>query len=817
MGNLFTALRTRLHQRNATRAVRRFRRPGYLNWLKASMALKCCGEGLVDLCSYVITTFHTTLITQHGPAVCPFPRIVKKITFDRGSRSWKVNCSCGVCDTWLQSIASELATNQYSWENTDVNEWPLHPWQLAKVKDTRNVIIHSPNLEVTSAELTTYLDKMKDLLQEPALHNYASARRAVDELNEIDATSLDVNVAAVRELECSLYKQMFEEQTTNIEVFKKRLSDDFTRFQQDFQVVRRGVEAVRRDVHDLQGDVGDVRGRASLEKQLRKMHRDSKRHETLKGIFVDLRIQKSRLEPLPERITHRDLEELERRRRDSPVVEISQLFSKLEDDENAPNNVLILGRAGAGKTTLVEKMANDWASKHLWPRIKYVFLVKLRDLLKDGTWSLAELLLRDLQMEETDKNAALNQLVIKSSHVMVLVDGMDEYAGYAYSVGNPPSIEEKVDLSVIISCVIRGSLLPEAKVVVTSRATNQIPSKVFDRVVDVYVFTRDGIRRYVESHYSGNEQLQNFIWQNIKTNPNMATFCHTPVQCGFICATMADMFEHSETDDMQTIQTMTQLYVKATHRLGRKLHPALKEDKGELDLKAIFGILKEPFLKHAALAKESMMRQLKILFSDEDLERHGFDEVDKQTGFLSGARKANPDDRDATIRSWSFSHLSLQEFFAAIGLVLLGSTDDVRKLLENTNSTKQYEIVITFLLGLLGDSSNAYYLKYLGSTDAPLHFCNELITTLKGMLEDDPLKLVTLIYETQSKDLMDHVPEEIESSEIYPMEMLALSWVLEQRRCRVTTLRLTGCGLDIQLLKQLCVGLKANTSIQVLE
>ena len=136
MGNLFGNLSnvtTWLHHRYTARAVARFRRPDYLNWLKAGMALKCCGEGLVDFCCDVITTFHTTLMTRHGPAVCPFPRNAKRITYDRGSRSWTVNCACGVCDTWLQSIASELATNQYSWKNTDVNEWPLHPWQIAKV------------------------------------------------------------------------------------------------------------------------------------------------------------------------------------------------------------------------------------------------------------------------------------------------------------------------------------------------------------------------------------------------------------------------------------------------------------------------------------------------------------------------------------------------------------------------------------------------------------------------------------------------------------------------------------------------------------
>ena len=54
-----------------------------------------------------------------------------------------------------------------------------------KVRQVRNDILHSPNLEVTSADLTTYLDKMRDLLQEPALNNYASARRAVDEINKV--------------------------------------------------------------------------------------------------------------------------------------------------------------------------------------------------------------------------------------------------------------------------------------------------------------------------------------------------------------------------------------------------------------------------------------------------------------------------------------------------------------------------------------------------------------------------------------------------------------------------------------------------------
>ena len=45
--------------------------------------------------------------------------------------------------------------------------------------------MHSQNLKVKSADLTTYLDHMIDLLREPALQNFASAQRAIVEINKV--------------------------------------------------------------------------------------------------------------------------------------------------------------------------------------------------------------------------------------------------------------------------------------------------------------------------------------------------------------------------------------------------------------------------------------------------------------------------------------------------------------------------------------------------------------------------------------------------------------------------------------------------------
>lgn len=54
--------------------------------------------------------------------------------------------------------------------------------------------MHSSNLEVTSVNLSTYLDKMVNLLQETGLQNYASAQRAVIEINKVTIIVLNVDM-----------------------------------------------------------------------------------------------------------------------------------------------------------------------------------------------------------------------------------------------------------------------------------------------------------------------------------------------------------------------------------------------------------------------------------------------------------------------------------------------------------------------------------------------------------------------------------------------------------------------------------------------
>ena len=53
----------------------------------------------------------------------------------------------------------------------------------------------------------------------------------------------------------------------------------------------------------------------------------------------------------------------------------------------------------------------------------------------------------------------------------------------------------------------------------------------------------------------------------------------------------------------------------------------------------------------------------------------------------------------------------------------------------------------------------------------------------------EPLQLTTLLHESQDPSLLDLLPEKIEIKKVFPTEVMALSWVLQQPKCCVTTLQ----------------------------
>ena len=517
---------------------------------------------------------------------------------------------------------------------------------------------------------------------------------------------------------------------------------------------------------------------------------DSKEPAPLDEVYVELRLQQYEAENLPETLNCRDVDVMEKHMQSSPVVLSPELFDKLKD-RVAPKKVLIRGKAGVGKTTLVRRIASQWAAGKFWKdEFSHVFVITLRELRQDKVWTLSELLLSGLPLSPDEKVAAFEEISRNASTVLILVDGLDEIRNFDHQSQFEFDCNAPVDLSLLLSSIIGNSMILDTRVVVSSRPTLQLPMHSFQRIVELYGFPRDSINKYV-SIFSANDELEQFIMKTFEENKNLVTFCYIPLQCCFVCHALADIHKQGMNGDVPVIRTITQLYVSATINSAKKLHPSLKYKDTDVDVEDVLDVITEPFRKYAHLAKHCVMTvPLRIIFYKADLRNVGLREdnvYDMQCGVMTQSRKRDRNVPAMHNRCWSFNHLTLQEYFSAIGL-LQSSVDDIWQLLQDESSIHKHEVVISFIAGLSGDKRNAHYINQILPSPCELE-PRDLVVKLAEVLKDDPLKVVTILHETQDPELVDIVSCEIKPTQVFPTEMRALSWVLRQAKCPVANLK----------------------------
>ena len=297
---------------------------------------------------------------------------------------------------------------------------------------------------------------------------------------------------------------------------------------------------------------------------------DKDKRSPLNEVYVDLRLQEYDTDVLPETLLHRDVAEIERRMQRSQKVLLSELFDTKRRDEVPPNILLLRGKAGVGKSTLVKRIASEWAAGKLWADVfGHVFVVTLRDLF-EGKWTLSQLLLSGLPLFTVDPAAFSDYISQHSSSSLILADGLDEVRDFKYQSQRVPDRNAPMELFVLLSGLVGNTLLPGAKVLVTSRPSRELPTKAFDRTVELYGFPRESIYNYVRIFSEGKEGLHSFIMKNLEENMTLMTLCYIPILCGFVCESMEDVHTRRSKEDEDVIATMTQQQQRT--RLGSFIH-----------------------------------------------------------------------------------------------------------------------------------------------------------------------------------------------------------------------------------------------------
>ncbi|XP_073348494.1 protein NLRC3-like [Pagrus major] len=471
----------------------------------------------------------------------------------------------------------------------------------------------------------------------------------------------------------------------------------------------------------------------------------------LNKIYTELYITEGQSEEVDTQHEVRQLETVSKKEtfRETPI-RCCDIFKASPDQRRHIRVVLTNGVAGVGKTFSVLKFTLDWAEGSENQDVSLVVLLSFRELnlIRDEQYSLLRLLHvfhPTLQKVTAEKLAACKLLFI--------FDGLDE-SRLSLDFKNHEvvsDVTQESSVSVLLTNLIEGKLLPSALVWITSRpaAANQIPPSRVDRVTEVRGFTDAQKEEYFRRRFS-DEDLSSRVISHIKTSRSLHIMCLIPVFC-WITATV---LEHMLTTDQrgELPKTLTDMYshflLVQTKRKKQKYnegHETSPQELTEAD--------REVLLKLGRLAFEHL-EEGNIMFYQEDLERCGLNvtEASVYSGVCTEIFRKESVIFQKTV--YCFVHLSVQEFLAAVYMFhcytnrntevlkdFLGgwrpfSLDEfLKSTMEKSLKSKNghLDLFVRFLHGLSLKSNQRLLAGLLGRTDNSPEIIQRAINNLKEM------------------------------------------------------------------------------------
>ncbi|XP_030296420.1 LOW QUALITY PROTEIN: NACHT, LRR and PYD domains-containing protein 14-like [Sparus aurata] len=477
----------------------------------------------------------------------------------------------------------------------------------------------------------------------------------------------------------------------------------------------------------------------------------------LNRIYTELYITEGQSEEVNTQHEVRQLETASKKKTFSETpIRCCDIFKASPDQQRRIRVVLTNGVAGVGKTFSVLKFTLDWAEGSENQDVSLLVLLSFRELnlIRDEQYSLLRLL---HVFHPTLQKVTAEKLAV--CKLLFIFDGLDE-SRLSLDFNNHEvvsDVTQKSSVSMLLTNLIQGKLLPSALVWITSRpaAANRIPPSCVDRVTEVRGFTDVQKEEYFRRRFS-DEDLSSRIISHIKTSRSLHIMCLIPVFC-WITATVLD---HMLTTDQrgELPKTLTDMYshflLVQTKRKKQKYHEGRETSPQELT-----EVDREVLLKLGRLAFEHLETG-NIMFYQEDLERCGLNvtEASVYSGVCTEIFRRESVIFQKTV--YCFVHLSVQEFLAAVYMFhchtnrntevvedfLRGwrcnsdsSLDDfLRSAMINSLDSKNghLDLFVRFLHGLSLKSNQRLLAGLLGQTDNSPEIIQRAINNLKEMNRD---------------------------------------------------------------------------------
>uniref|UniRef100_A0A8C5B216 NACHT domain-containing protein n=1 Tax=Gadus morhua TaxID=8049 RepID=A0A8C5B216_GADMO len=240
-------------------------------------------------------------------------------------------------------------------------------------------------------------------------------------------------------------------------------------------------------------------------------------------------------------------------------IRCEDIFKPLPGQDQPIRTMMTTGVAGIGKTVLTHKFTLDWAEDKTNHDIHFTFLLTFRELnlLKGKEFSLVELLHHFFIETKEAGICRYNRF-----QVVFILDGLDECRLPLDFQRNPiwTDITKSTSVDVLLTNLIRGDLLPSARIWITTRpaAANQIPAECVDMVTEVRGFTDPQKEEYFRRRFR-EEPLASKIISHVKKSRSLHIMCHIPVFCWITATVLEDLFKTSQIGE-EMPKTVTQMY-----------------------------------------------------------------------------------------------------------------------------------------------------------------------------------------------------------------------------------------------------------------
>ncbi|XP_048188653.1 NLR family CARD domain-containing protein 3 isoform X2 [Perognathus longimembris pacificus] len=346
--------------------------------------------------------------------------------------------------------------------------------------------------------------------------------------------------------------------------------------------------------------------------------------------------------------------------RPARTITLDRLFLPLSQVSIPPRISITVGVAGMGKTTLVRHFVHLWARGQVGKDFSLVLPLTFRDL------NIHEKLSADRLLCSIFPNAGL--AVTATARVLLVLDGLDECKTPLDFSNTVACTDPKKDVQVdhLITNIIRGNLFPDVSVWITSRpsAAGQIPGGLVDRMTEIRGFTGEEIQACLEQAFPEDQALLGQVLSQVQMDKALYVMCTIPAFCKLTGVALGHLYSSRlalHDTELGPPQTLCELYSwyfrMALSREGQEkgmvsprieqVAPSTRKVVGTLGRLAFHGLLKK-----------------KYVFYEQDMKAFGVD-----LALLQGSLCSCFLQREETLASsvaYCFSHLSLQEFVAAI-------------------------------------------------------------------------------------------------------------------------------------------------------